>query len=191
MNKQDIAALLDFLRASEPLKSTLRSGYTASGRKESTAEHTWRLCLMALLLEDEYPELDMLKLLKICIVHDLGEVINGDIPAIDQSVDHNKNVQERNDLDEVTSVLPTGLKTKIMGLWDDYDLGRSEEAQLAKALDKLETVLQHTQGQNPEDFDYRFNLTYGKKQTDFDKNTRTIRRLIDQDTEQLSRRNKI
>jgi len=191
MNEKDTHALLDFLRVSEPLKSTLRSGYTASGRKESTAEHTWRLCLMALLLEDEYPELDMLKLLKICIVHDLGEVINGDILAIDQSVDHNKNVQERNDLDEVTSVLPASLKAKIMGLWDDYDQGNSKEAQLAKALDKLETVLQHTQGQNPKDFDYTFNLTYGTEQTDFDENTRTIRKLIDLDTEQLSHRNKV
>ncbi|WP_085899629.1 HD domain-containing protein [Kiloniella majae] len=190
MNKPDIVALLDFLRASEPLKSTLRSGYTASGRQESTAEHTWRLCLMALLLEDGYPELDMLKLLKICIVHDLGEVINGDIPAINQSGDLDKNLQERQDLDELTSVLPAYLKTKIMSLWDDYDQGSSKESQLAKALDKLETVLQHTQGKNPDDFDYGFNLSYGKKQTDFDDNTRAIRNLIDRDTALLSGRNK-
>ncbi|WP_120497251.1 HD domain-containing protein [Kiloniella sp. EL199] len=185
MNKQDITALLNFLRASEPLKSTLRSGYTASGRRESTAEHTWRLSLMALLLEDEYPEMDLLKLLKICIVHDLGEVINGDIPAINQSESHDKNFQERYDLDGLTSVLPDGLKTKIMSLWDEYDQGSSKEAQLAKALDKLETILQHTQGKNPKNFDYEFNLTYGKKQTDFDGNTRAIRNLIDQDTELL------
>ena len=144
---------------------------------------------MAMLLEDEYPELDMLKLLKICIIHDLGEVINGDIPAIEQSADHNKNEQERRDLDELTSVLPVRMKTKIMAMWDDYDQGGSKEAQLAKALDKLETMLQHLEGKNSKDFDYRFNLTYGKKQTNFDETTREFRRLIDEDTKQVINRN--
>ncbi|WP_421784047.1 HD domain-containing protein [Kiloniella litopenaei] len=184
MNKNDIVDLLNFLRASEPLKSTLRSGFTASGRRESTAEHTWRLCLMAMLLEDEYPELDILKLIKICIVHDLGEAINGDIPAVEQTAEHDKNEQERRDLDELTSVLPEGSKNKIMALWDDYEQGGSAEAQLAKALDKLETMLQHLQGKNAHDFDYAFNLTYGRKQTDFDHITRAFRDLIDADTKQ-------
>ncbi|MEH6631768.1 MAG: HD domain-containing protein [Halopseudomonas aestusnigri] len=187
MSTKDLSEILEFLRASEPLKSTLRSGFTASGRPESTAEHTWRLCLMALLLEDEYPDLDILKLMKILIIHDLGEAINGDIPAIDQSSGNNKNVEERKDLEQLSSVLPSALKDKVMDLWDDYDQGKSEEARLAKALDKLETLLQHTQGDNPDHFDYEFNLSYGKKQTDFDELTRGIRTLIDRDTVKRSR----
>ncbi len=188
MNIKDLSDILEFLRASEPLKSTLRSGFTASGRPESTAEHTWRLCLMALLLEDEYPDLDILKLMKICIVHDLGEAINGDIPAVDQTTDTNKNVEERRDLEQLSASLPDALKNKVMDLWDDYDQGNSEEARLAKALDKLETLLQHTQGDNPDHFDYGFNLTYGKKQTDYDDLTRGIRTLIDRDTAKLDER---
>jgi len=190
MKDKDIGAVLAFLRDSEPLKSTLRSGHTANGRAESTAEHTWRLCLLALLLEDEYPDLDILKLMKICIIHDLGEAINGDIPAVDQSQGSDKNVEERRDLEQLSAVLPVSLKNKIMDLWDDYDQGRSEEARLAKALDKLETILQHTQGKSPDDFDYSFNLNYGKKQTDYDELTRGIRSVIDLDTARLARGSK-
>ncbi len=190
MKDKDIGAVLAFLRDSEPLKSTLRSGHTANGRAESTAEHTWRLCLLALLLEDEYPDLDILKLMKICIIHDLGEAINGDIPAVDQSQGSDKNVEERRDLEQLSAVLPVSLKNKIMDLWDDYDQGRSEEARLAKALDKLETILQHTQGKNPDDFDYNFNLSYGKKQTDYDDLTRGIRSAIDLDTARLAKGSK-
>ena len=186
MNTKDLSDILEFLRASEPLKSTLRSGFTASGRAESTAEHTWRLCLMALLFADQYPDLDILKLMKICIIHDLGEAINGDIPAVDQSSKSNKNIEERKDLEGLSSVLPAALKDQIMDLWDDYDQGRSKEACLAKALDKLETLLQHTQGQNPDDFDYSFNLSYGIQQTNYDELTSKARALIDMDTAKLA-----
>lgn len=190
MKDNDLTAILDFLRAAEPLKNTLRRSHTSDGRQESTAEHTWRLCLMALLLEDHYPDLDILKLIKICIIHDLGETIGGDIAAVDQIPGTDKNYQERKDLEKLTRPLPTDLQIKILALWDEYDTARSPEARLAKALDKLETILQHTQGKNPPDFDYVFNLTYGKKYTDFDKLTREMRASIDLDTEHLAR-NKI
>lgn len=84
MNESEIESILDFLRNAEQLKNTLRSAYTSNGRHESAAEHTWRLCLMVLLFEKEYAEIDVLRLIKMCIIHDLGEAINGDIAAIDQ-----------------------------------------------------------------------------------------------------------
>jgi len=66
-----LSQFLDFLRAAEQRKSTLRSGYTAQGRPESTAEHTWRLCLMVMIFEDAYPGIDHHRLLKLCVSHDL------------------------------------------------------------------------------------------------------------------------
>ena len=81
MNATEVAGLLDFLRAAESLKTVTRSAYTSQGRAESVAEHTWRLSLMALLLAPEFPEVDFARLIKICLVHDLGEAIGGDIPA--------------------------------------------------------------------------------------------------------------
>ncbi len=69
----EITGLLDFLRRCERLKSTLRSGYTADGRQESVADHTWRLCLMAMLFAERFPDIDTLRLVQMLVVHDLGE----------------------------------------------------------------------------------------------------------------------
>ncbi len=76
MKEIELLGILDFLKGAEKVKSTLRTAYTSTGRHESTAEHTWRLCLMALLFESSYPYIDMLKLIKMCIIHDLGEAIS-------------------------------------------------------------------------------------------------------------------
>lgn len=182
----DLHNILEFLRGAEQLKNTLRRAYTSEGRHESTAEHTWRLCLMVMLFERHYPDIDTLKLMKMCIIHDLGEAISGDIAAIDQVPGQNKAAEERKDLQQLVSPLPMELQSEIMDLWDEYEKASSEEARLAKALDKLETILQHTQGQNPPDFDYSFNLEYGKPYTEFDSLTAQIRALLDIDTQRLA-----
>lgn len=186
MRDEELEGILSFLRATEELKNTLRSSRTSNGRHESTAEHTWRLCLIVLLFEKEYPELNILKLLKICVIHDLGEAISGDIAAVDQVEGVDKGANERRDLQVLIQPLPERLRLEILELWDEYENASSEEAKLAKAFDKIETILQHTQGKNPEDFNYKFNLTYGKKYTDYDALTLAIRALIDKDTKALA-----
>src|SRR5918997_1004845 len=85
MNESELAGLIDFLRAAESLKTVTRSAYTSAGRAESVAEHTWRLSLMALLLAREFPDVDFARLVKICLVHDLGEAIGGDVSAPEQA----------------------------------------------------------------------------------------------------------
>src|SRR5918999_5893459 len=85
MTESELAGLIDFLRATERLKTVTRSAYTSAGHQESVAEHTWRLSLMALLLAPEFPDVDFARLVKICLVHDLGEAIGGDVPAPEQA----------------------------------------------------------------------------------------------------------
>src|ERR687893_718374 len=85
MTHQELTGILDFLRASERLKATHRSAYTSEGQQESVAEHTWRLCLMAMVLGPEFPGVDFDRLVKICLVHDLGEAVGGDVPAPEQA----------------------------------------------------------------------------------------------------------
>lgn len=187
--ENELQGLLDFLRGVEPLKQTLRSGFTSNGRQESTAEHSWRLCLMAILLEKHWPDIDLLKLLKICLIHDLGEAVHGDIPAIHQQPGQDKSLQEREDLQLLLLPLPEALQAELLGLWEEYEQAATPEAKLAKALDKLETVLQHTQGQNPPDFDYGFNLSYGQQYTAAVPVTRHLRALVDADTRQLASQN--
>ena len=69
-----------------------------------------------------------------------------------------------------------------MSLWDDYEAAESTEARLAKGLDKLETILQHTQGMNPADFDYDFNLGYGRRFTETDPVLAALRDRLDEAT---------
>jgi len=182
MDRAEIEGVLEFLRAAEQLKTTYRSGWTSSGREESVAEHTWRLCLMSLVLADSFPGVDFARLVKICIVHDLGEAIGGDIPAIHQTPGESKAAQEREDLLQLLRPLPERLRAEIAALWDEYEAAATPEAKLAKALDKLETIMQHNQGKNPPDFDYRFNLDYGMRFTTGDPLIETIRAMLDRDT---------
>lgn len=179
----EITGILDFLRAAERLKNVTRSAYTSEGHAESVAEHTWRLCLMALVFEDQLPELDFAKLIKICIIHDLGEALSGDVPAPQQSSTQGKSEQERIDLLELLRPLPKRLTEEVTELWDEYEAATSPEAKLAKGLDKLETILQHNQGRNPPDFDYLFNLEYGARYTTDPPFIAAIRSALDAETQ--------
>lgn len=72
---------LNFLAVAEKLKCNTRHSWTSSGRHESVAEHSWRLAVMAWLLKDEFPEADISKVIRMCLFHDMGEAVTGDIPA--------------------------------------------------------------------------------------------------------------
>ena len=188
MEQSELIDVLDFLRAAEALKTATRSGWTSAGQQESVAEHTWRLCLMALVLHPSFPTVDFARLIKICIIHDLGEAIGGDVPAPEQARRAGgKAADERRDLLQLLAPLPARLRDEITALWDEYEAAQSPEAKLAKALDKLETILQHTQGRNPADFDYRFNLTYGRQFTADHPVLAAVRAILDAETERRAR----
>lgn len=182
MDPSELDGILEFFRAAEQLKNTRRSAWTSTGQPESVAQHTWRLCLMALVFAPSYPDVDFARLVRICIIHDLGEAIHGDIPAVDQVPGESKAAREREDLLQLLRPLPEGLRDEITALWDEYEAAATREARLAKALDKLETILQHIQGENPADFDYRFNLEYGKRYTAGDPLIESLRAILDRET---------
>jgi putative hydrolase of HD superfamily len=177
---------LAFLRAAEQLKGTLRSGFTAEGRQESVAEHSWRLALMAILFADEMPGVDHGKLVRMLLIHDLGEALHGDIPAPLQQKAGGKAHDERADFKLLIAPLPVSMQADFLALWDEYEAAESPEARLAKGLDKLETILQHTQGRNPSDFDYAFNLDYGRRHTAGHPLLEALRTRLDAETRRLS-----
>lgn len=187
MDNSELLGLIDFLRGAEQLKNTIRHCYTSEGRSESVAEHTWRLCLMALVFEDQFPQVNFARLVKMCLIHDLGEAIDGDIPAPLQSGLPDKAEKERRDLQTLLAPLPMRLQDEITGLWDEYEAAETAEARLAKGLDKLETILQHIQGKNPDDFDYRYNLHYGRDYTEGLPLIAAVREILDQETEARAR----
>ena len=177
-----LKAIIAFLQAAERLKDTLRTGRTAQGRPESTAEHSWRLCLMIMAFEHELAGYDILRLLKLSIVHDLGEAIHGDTPARRQHLDPGRAGRERRDMTTLCAPLPADVCLEMLDLWDDYAQARTPEASLVKGFDKLETILQHLTGQNASDFDYEFNLTYGAAQTSRHPLLHDIRTIVDEAT---------
>lgn len=181
-----IAAILSFLDEANRLKDTLRSGRTPQGRQESTAEHSWRLCLLAILLGDTLEDIDLLRLIKICIVHDLGEAISGDVPATHQRAGDDRAARERVDLMTLCAPLPDDLKAEMIALWDEYAEARTSEAVMAKGLDKIETMLTHSTGSNPADFDYGFNLNYGVEATSRHPLLASIRAQVDARTRKLA-----
>jgi putative hydrolase of HD superfamily len=143
---------------------------------------------MAMVLHRDFADVDFAKLIKICIVHDLGEAIGGDVPAPEQAArGGSKAADERRDLLQLLSPLPDPLREEITALWDEYEAAATPEARLAKALDKLETILQHTQGANPPDFDYRFNLGYGRQYTAGHPLLESVRAILDEETERRAR----
>lgn len=181
MEKDEIAGLLEFLRSAERLNNVTRTSWSSEGRRESVAEHTWRLCLMAVVLGREFEGVDTARLMKMCVIHDLGEAIGGDISATLQPPE-GKAAQERADLLELLKPLPESARAEILELWDEYEAAASPEARIAKALDKLETIMQHNQGWNPDSFDYAFNLGYGIKHTAVHPLIIEIRRILDEET---------
>lgn len=189
MDEPALAGLLEFLRNAERLKTVTRSGFTSAGQPESVAEHTWRLALMATLVAPQFPDVDASRLVRMCLIHDLGEAIGGDIPAPEQARrradgdSEGKAAAERRDLLTLLGPLPQALRDEMSALYDEYEAAQSPEARLAKALDKLETILQHTQGENPPDFDYRFNLSYGREHTADPPLIAAIRAILDRATE--------
>ena len=110
---------LQFMREAERLKNVLRSARTSTGRHESTAEHTWRLALLALVLADEKPELDLPRVLAMCLVHDLGEAYEGDIPAVAQCDPASKAAAELAAMERLTPLLPAEAAARIRTLWEE------------------------------------------------------------------------
>ena len=178
----NINQVLEFIKEIEGLKSVTRTAWTKTGRRESTAEHSWRLAMLLMVLEGDFKDVDINKAIKMSLVHDLGELYDGDISAKLQHDNDDKANMEERAMKRMLTTLPESLAKNIYNLWKEYNECSTKEAKLVKAMDKLETRVQHNQGENPEDFDYEFNLQYGKKYFEDDEKLRNIRFIIDEDT---------
>lgn len=178
----DCRELLNALGVAERLKDTTRHCYTSGGRHESVAEHSWRLALMAYWVSDEFPELDMNKVIKMCLIHDLGEAFTGDIPTFEKTAQDEG--REEALLLSWTRSLPEPFSTQMCSLYQEMDARETPEAKLYKALDNLEAVIQH----NESDIktwlpnEYELNVTYGNDKVAFSDYLMRLRELIRRDT---------
>jgi putative hydrolase of HD superfamily len=185
--------VIDFLHQAEKLKTILRHSWLSSGRRESVAEHTWRMALMAMLLHSYLDkEVDLLKTIKMILAHDLAEINYKDNPAF-KKLPHDMVAQERKSLSKLTRSLPRSLGIELMSLWEEFEAGISAEAHFAKALDKMEVLLQH----NEADIKYltkkefAFNLEYGIEHCSYDNFLQNFRAIMNQEFLKNYKKNKI
>ncbi|MBQ8509588.1 MAG: HD domain-containing protein [Clostridia bacterium] len=174
--------LLDILLITERLKDTTRHCYTAKGRRESVAEHCWMTTLMAFFLRDEFPEADMDKVIKMCLIHDLGEAFTGDIPAFEKSEADEQ--REENMLRKWVDSLPDVYAGEMRALYQEMVDRKTLEAKIYKAIDGLEAVIQHNISDLstwiPEE--YELNKTYANDKVAFSAYLTDLRQEIREDT---------
>lgn len=174
--------LLDALAVAERLKDTTRHCYTKKGRHESVAEHSWMMTLMAFFMKDEFTDVDMEKVIKMCIIHDLGEAFTGDIPTFEKDNNHEK--LEKELLDEWVSTLPNNISSEMKSLYDEMSKRETKEAKVYKAIDSLEALIQHNISDIstwiPKEFE--LNKTYADDKVAFSEYLQAVREEVRKDT---------
>lgn len=134
---------LDILHTAERLKDTLRHCTTSNRRPESVAEHSWRTALMAMLLRDDFPDADTDRIVRMCLIHDLGECFTGDIPTFHKT-DADR-ITEDMLLGQWIASLPQETASEFSGLFAEMQAQETQEAKICRALDKLEALIQHNE----------------------------------------------
>lgn len=174
--------LLEALSVAERLKDATRHCYTKGGRHESVAEHSWMMTLMAFFIKDEFPEADMDKVIRMCIIHDLGEAFTGDIPTFEKTSANEKAEEEL--LSSWIDTLPENLRAEMTQLYDEMAKRETPEAKIYKAIDSLEALIQH----NISDLstwiekEYELNRTYADDKVAFSEYLKDLREEIRRDT---------
>ncbi len=174
--------LLEALSVAERLKDTTRHCYTRNGRHESVAEHSWMMTLMAFFMKDEFPEANMDKVIKMCIIHDLGEAFTGDIPTFEKTTMNEATEEEL--LYGWVKSLPENCAEEMLALYEEMAKRESTEAKIYKAIDSLEALNQH----NISDLstwipkEYELNKTYADDRVTFSEYFKNLREEIRKDT---------
>ena len=173
---------IDFLTTIEKLKCNTRHSWTSSGTQESVAEHSWRLAVMAMLCADEYPSLDINKVIKMCLIHDWGEALTGDVPSFWKTAAHEE--AEEQAIERLLSQLPEVLRHEMTSLFSEMKEKRTPEAKLYKALDNMEAVLSHNEAPLstwiPREFEE--NLIYGEENVAWSPWTKALKKELNKDS---------
>ena len=179
----NITDLINTLHTIEKLKNITRHSYTSNGRHESVAEHCFRLALMAYLVKDEFPDADIDKVIKMCLIHDLGESFTGDIPAFNKTKSDEET--EKLALHTWLMKLPEPYSGEMSALYQEMEDRQTLEAKLYKALDGLEAVIQHNEADLStwSDNEFDLNLVYCEDKCIFSPYLSELRKAVREVTE--------
>lgn len=174
--------LLQVLKQAARLKQTLRHCYVGTDRKESVADHSWRIALMAMLMrhEEEFASFDMDKVIRMCLIHDLGESFTGDIPTF------RKNADDAKKEDDLFHEWIEGFSEPVRSEWKELvaemEAQQTNEARLYKTLDRVEALIAHNESDLstwlPLEYDLQY--TYGKKEMQAFAYMKELRQLVDE-----------
>jgi putative hydrolases of HD superfamily len=188
--KKEITSILKVLTLAERLKFELRHSYTSSGRQESVAEHTWRMSLMAVLIEPLLTrKVDTARLLKMIIIHDLVEAEAKDISALDvlrnPEIKIKKIEDEKRAIENLRLALIETNGAEIYDLFYEFEHKETYEAKVANALDKLEVQLQHNHADFStwEEIEYEMSFMMDKHVL-FDETLFELKRQIETEAEE-------
>lgn len=187
--KSNLANMLSVIKLGEKLKYELRHSWLSNGRQESVAEHTWRVSLMALLIEPYLDQkIDTAKMLKMIIIHDLVEAEAKDIPAFDtmqnEQLRKQKVINEMKAIEKIRDTLTGDLGLDVYDLWMEFERKETYEAKVANALDKLEAQIQHNEADISTwiDIEYEMSFLMGKH-TDFSPVLTMFKEMIEAEAE--------
>lgn len=148
--EKDLKNILSFVHKAEGEKDALNHVWTSKGRRDSSAEHSWRISIMAILLAPYLKEeVDMTRVLKMAAFHDLPKIMTGNVLA--QVYDYDKTVKDDTEkakedaARDLTKVLPEKLDTEVYNLWKEMEEQKTPEAIFVKALGKMEVRIQHNE----------------------------------------------
>lgn len=174
--------LIAVLSQAAKLKTMPRHCWTEADRRESVADHSWRIALMAMLLsgEEEFRGLNMDRVIRMCLIHDLGETFTGDIPTfLKNGVDAAK---EDRIFENWVGTFTEPQRGEWLGLLAEMEALQTPEAKLYKALDKLEAVISHNESDISTwlPLEYGLQFTYGRENVAFSPYLTSLKAAVDE-----------
>lgn len=137
---------IQFIQEIEKLKVVYRQNRVLEDRFENSAEHSWHAVMMALLLEEDvkFKKLDILKVIKMLMIHDIVEIDAGDTFLYDTKGREEAETTELNAANRIFGLLPDEFATEYLNIWQEFEAHESNEAKYAKALDAMQPILNHS-----------------------------------------------
>lgn len=158
---------IDFIKEIDKVKYIQRkTKLFNSNRNENDAEHSWHLAMMALILAEHANEpIDVLKVVKMVLIHDIVEIDAGDTFIYDMQKNHINTDQERLAANRIFGLLPQEQSKEFIAVWEEFEAGLTPEAKFARTMDRLEPLLQNTSnnGGTWKEFDVDYGKVFEKK----------------------------